>query len=318
MITIDGGRLARVLDALRGGPENVNSNNSAGDRDDAARIRERWPDAQTMIKWADRATAGAAAAAVDLGLAVTVIASAGFPAAGEPMPHRSLAVRGAQQRCRETSPGAPLTWTAYADRAAEVTRARTAELRPGELAAALGVPVTEPSAVMKELAARGIRQGPMQVQLGLTATYLSGTQAGILAHRWAREMPPGSRLCMMVPLGGYLALPGIVGEVPRHQPADAAAWLEGAGFKLLHPPWDVRSPGRGEWGEAALGVDGETRIVAATGTLPGLTRPAPDDTQVTAACFRTGGGFRRRRAHPRVPVPLDQAALAEHGPELAV
>lgn len=278
MLGFDGARAARVLDVLRGG-----SNNVLDDRETAARILERWPDARRTLSWADRFSVSAAGAAMAAGMTGVVFGGTGFPR--PPAPHRAALAQYA------AVPGRPATWFAYTDGLPQVMSARATALERDGGAVALDCSVFDPPAVMKAVRGAALAAGPVQVHLGLSLAFIDSARAQALVSRWAAELSRGplslgSRVALLVPLDGYLCPPELADPVPLHKAGDAAAWIEHAGLRLLHPVADVRGWERQHWDEPAIRLGNATRYVAAVGYL---RSPRPGAGDLTA-------GRRRRRA----------------------
>lgn len=243
---------ARVLDAVRGGFDN-----SADDEDFAKQIMAAHEGARQMLRWCNRFSAAAAGYAAGSGLRGVIIGNAGFPA-GE-QPHHS------------SRPG---TWCAYADGPEAVTAAREDSVseEDGDVrAVALTACMTEPAEVMHAVEAARLPPGLLQVQLGLSPALRAEPGVRFTVARWAYALRArglsGSQVTLLVPLGGYLSLPGVFGKPAVHAPGDIPGWFGSAGLELLSPVTDVRAWGR-EWEEESLRVRGDTRIAAVIAVLP--------------------------------------------------
>lgn len=253
---------ARVLDAVRGGFDNV-----PDDRGYAKRLMASHEGARHMLTWCERFSADAARRAAVSGMPLVIFGNAGFPRGDQP--HHAVL---------------PGTRCAYADGPEAVTSARAeaiAEDGGPVTAQAVTACMTEPGDVMAAVRAAGLAAGPVQVQLGLAPASRVLPGAGVTIARWSRKLRglPGSQVTILVPLRGYLGLPEVFGDTPMHEAGDAVKWLERAGLEPLLAGTDVRAWGltrvRGEqagnlqdWDAGALHADEGTRIVAAAGRVP--------------------------------------------------
>lgn len=228
----DADRLARILDAMRGG-----TNAFAADRQVAVAVMSRWPRTRRMFEWADLFASRAAELGVAAGVRVVLFGGMGFPAPGGGLPH--LAAAAASPDALFGYPSSSTVIRAY------WKRAMAGDVR----AAAFTAPVWDPAVLLERARAAGLGNlaaggggglVPVQVQLGGATSYMQDGQAAAAVAGYAELLAAGSEVVAWVPdgpeAGEFAAALGTV----RHTAESAARWMTAAGLKIVGSPADVR------------------------------------------------------------------------------
>jgi hypothetical protein len=205
-----------------------------------------------MIGWHDRFCSDAAERAVLGGAAAVVFGAAGFPFGYQP--HAAAAA------------ASPRALFFYPDPDPVIVLERAWSLEGDWRARALEGTIRDPEALLAAVRAAGAVKGPVQVQFGLGAAYLSEGEPASLLKRYRRLLPSGSTVTIGIVADDEAAQFAKLTSARPYTAGDVAAWCAGAGLGLEGKPADVRAHGREKLGEGLR--DEGIRIMAAVARKP--------------------------------------------------